>query len=59
MVTTPAPTTVPFVKTFSFFKVLSFVLILDDQNRCCIRSFFKVRKEWVQAVQYCASKGLR
>jgi len=38
VVTTPAPTTVPFVKTFSFFKV---------------------RREWVQAVQYCASKGLR
>ena len=36
--TTPAPTTIPFVKTFSFFKT---------------------RKEWVEAVQYCASKGLR
>ena len=38
MVTTPAPTTIPFVKTFSFFKT---------------------RKEWVEAVQFCASKGLR
>ena len=38
VVTTPAPTTIPFVKTFSFFKT---------------------RKEWVEAVQFCASKGLR
>ena len=38
VVTTPAPTTIPFVKTFSFFKT---------------------RKEWLEAVQYCASKGLR
>ena len=37
-ITTPAPTTIPFVKTFRFFKA---------------------RKEWVEAFQYCASKGLR